>query len=206
MKFDYDVLDGSKLENITGIQYLGYPRTEAYSNKLKIDKALYRQHVRQNMINMDDPEVSEEIKNNVEFVLNLTDPESTKLDIRLTQNITRAKEQKALRDKIIAKEKEEGTYDSRIDTNVLILYLDNLSRAHFYRKLPETSAWLEQFHKEESDLQLNQFFRYHSVYYNTLWTNNAMYYGQVQDIDNSSVNVFDKYSKNGYITGFSKDA
>ena len=206
MGFDYGMLDGSELEGQTRIKHLGFPRTEDYPNSLKVDKAAYKEYVKAHMINLDDPNICPEVVANTEFTLDMTDKGNTKLDVKIKPNVTLAEKQKLLRRNLVSREKQQGTYDSRIDTNVLILYIDNLSRTHFFRKLPKTAKWFEQFMGDDSDHELNQFFRYHSVYYNTLWTNNALYYDETGDLTGDSTNVFDIYRDNGYITGFSKDA
>jgi len=205
MVYDFAILP-EEMQQRQNLTYLGYPRTEDYQNELKADKAKYKVYVKSHMVDMSDPNVSQETKDNVEFLLNFTNPLETKLHLNVKRNTTRAKEQEQLRKEIIDREKREGTYDSRIDKNVLILYFDNLSRAHFYRKMPRTAEWLGKFVSGDKDLNAYQYFRYHSVYYNTLWSNNALYYGEIKNLKSTSENAFDSYSNNGYITGFSKDA
>ena len=91
--------------------------------------------------------------------------------------------------------------------NVLILYFDNLSRAHFFRKLPKTAEWISKFvDNQQSQYSTFQYFRYHSAYYNTLYSNDGMYLGEVGPLNDTTQNVFDSYSQNGYITGFFKDS
>lgn len=91
--------------------------------------------------------------------------------------------------------------------NVLILYFDNLSRAHFFRKLPKTAEWISEFvDNQQSQYSTFQYFRYHSAYYNTLYSNDGMYLGEVGPLNDTTQNVFDSYSQNGYITGFFKDS
>jgi hypothetical protein len=191
-------------ENIT---LIGYPRTEQFDEYVKINQQAYRDEVRGSVIDMNDPNVPDEIKEKIEFVVDISNPQEHKLNVELKPNVERAKEQKKLREKIIEKEKHDGTYNSRIDKNVLILYIDNLSRAHFYRKMPKTAEWLGKYvDNESSEYKTYQYFRYHSAYYNTLYSNAAMYYGQTEHVDKTSSNFFDSYSKNGYITGFFKDS
>lgn len=196
-----------KIRDRDSIKKLGYPRVEDYPDELRVDKDGYRNYVREQVIDMDDPEIPQEVKDNIEFTVDISDPDFHKLEIELKPNMTRAEEQKALREEVIAKEKKDGSYEHRIDKNVLILYIDNLSRAHFYRKMPKTAEWLSQFvDNQDGDLNTYQFFRYHSVFYNTIFSNNALYYGEVEDVNDTSQNMFDAYSRNGYMTGFFKDS
>ena len=74
------------------------------------------------------------------------------------------------------------------------------------RNFPETKKTLEQYvDTNGSDIELFQHFRYHSVYLKTHKNNEAMYFGQIGTIHDTSQNVFDKFSENGYITGFYVD-
>lgn len=196
-----------KLQNKTDLRIVGYPRTENYPDHIRANKTLYRPYLREHIIDMEDETIPKEVRDNIEFTVNISDPEEHVLNIELKPNKTRAEEQKKLREEIINKEKEDGTYDSRIDKNVLVLYIDNLSRTHFYRKMPKTAEWLSQFvDNPESDFTTYQYFRYHSVYYNTVFSNNALYYGEIEHVKDTSQNVFDSYSRNGYITGHFKDS
>jgi hypothetical protein len=186
---------------------IGFPRTEEYLEKIKLNQTNYRLTVRDNFVDMDDPKVSQSTKDNIEFIVDITNPLNHTLSVKLKKNHTRAEEQKKLREKVIKKEKQDGTYKNRIDKNMLILYIDNLSRAHFFRKMPKTAEWLSRYvENESSDFKTYQYFRYHSVFYNTLYSNAGMYYGQIEHVNDTSKNVFDLYSKNGYITGFFKDS
>lgn len=195
------------LKDKDNVTHIGYPRVEDLDEYTKINQEAYRTKVRSNLIDMDDPNVPQEIKDKTEFVVDISDPEHHKLDMKLKPNLKRAEEQRKLRKEIIDNEKTNGTYESRVDKNMLIIYIDNLSRAHFFRKMPKTAEWLAQYvDNEESDYKTYQYFRYHSTYYNTLYSNAAMYYGQVEHVDNTTKNVFDSYAKNGYMTGFFKDS
>ena len=154
---------------------------------------------------MDDPEVPQDIKDSIEFTIDMSSPHKHQLNVNLKKNETRAREQQILRQKILAKDKLEGKTD-RIDKNVFILYIDNLSRANFKRRLPKVTEWLSQFvDNDQNSLELFQFFRYHSVFYNTHKNNNALWFGQVDLVKEMSSNVFDEFSKSGYVTGFIKD-
>ena len=93
MVFDYVMLNQTK-EVHKSYTYLGFPRTENYSNQLKANKVYYKTYVRENMIDFNDPNVPQEIKDSSEFVLDLTNPETTTLNLKVKPNATRAEEQK----------------------------------------------------------------------------------------------------------------
>ena len=98
-------------------------------------------------INMDDPEISQDTKDNTEFVLDVSDNSSHILYVELKKNKTRAEEAKKLRTKILEDDKVKGI-DERIDKDVLIFYIDNISRPNFHRKLKGLSKWLNQYADE----------------------------------------------------------
>ena len=195
------------IPNREKVKRAGFPRIEDYPEEIKLNKNEFRQYMREKIIDMDDPTISNDVKDRIEFVVDMTNPEEHKLEITLKPNATRAAEQKALRDEIIKSEQEAGTYDTRLDKNVLILYIDNISRAHFYRKMPLTVEWLNQYAgNKDSEYATYQYFKYHSVFYNTLFSNDALYFGAIKHVKDSSDNVFDSFSRNGYMTGFFKDS
>ena len=204
--FDKSILNDN-IKNREGLSLVGYPRTEWLPFDVLATQSLYRSTIRNQIIDMNDPNVSQDLKDNIEFTVDISNPQASILNLNLKPNITRAEEQRKLRNNIIKQEKADGTYNNRMDKNVLIIYLDNLSRAHFYRKMPKTAEFINQFvDNQDSDISAHQFFRYHSVFYNTLYSNDAMYYGQIGPLSETSTGVFDSYSNNGYITGFFKDA
>lgn len=186
---------------------IGYQRIEKLPNSITFNKYNLRGFLHGNMIDMDDPSVDASVKDNVEFIVDTSDSSHHKLEINVKRNETRSQEQKKVREEILAKEKADGTYQNRMDKNVLLLYIDNMSRANFMRRMPKTAQWLARFvDNQESDYTTYQYFRYHSVFYNTQYTTSALYFGEIEDVKDTSNNIFDSYSKNGYITGFFKDA
>ena len=220
--FNFNTLPEGLKERKSEIKRIGYPRVEDFATKIKVNQNTFRDHVYENYFDMDDPKVSEEIKNNTEFYIDVSNPNEHKIVFEFKPNKTRAEEQKKVYEESVRKEKEEGSYGQRIDKNMLILYIDNISRAHFYRKMPKTAEWLEKFMKdeeienEESDEEIEktkedeysifQFFRYHGVYFNTQFSNSALWYGSIHEVKNTSTNVFDSFQRHGYMTGFFKDS
>ena len=193
------------LKNKSDLKTLGFRRIEDYDNDSKIDNGNLKRRVRNDVVDMDDPEVPQDIKDSIEFTIDMSNLHKHQLNVNLKKNEARAREQQILRQKILAKDKLEGKTD-RIDKNVFILYIDNLSRANFKRRLPKVTEWLSQFvDNDQNSLELFQFFRYHSVYFKTHINNNALWYGQFQNVHEAQENVFDEFSRNGYVTGMFKD-
>ena len=91
---------------------------------------------------MDDPDVPQNVKDNIEFVLDVSNDNSHILHVDLKKNYTRSEEAKQLRSKILEEDKVNGNKE-RIDKDVLVFYIDNISRANFHRKLKKLSKWLD---------------------------------------------------------------
>lgn len=60
--------------------------------------------------------------------------------------------------------------------NVLFLFMDSVSRRHFFRRLPKSVKALEEMH-ESGHSELYQFFRFHSVGFHTGPNSRAFYTG-----------------------------
>lgn len=129
--FDTSIL-APPLQNKKGIKRLGYPRAENLDPAIATNQTLYRPWVQSNIIDMDDPNIPQTTKDNVEYIVDMSDPNDNKLNIEIKPDLLRAKEQQLLRDQIIKQEKADGIYADRLDKNVLILYIDNLSRSHLF--------------------------------------------------------------------------
>ena len=88
--------------------------------------------------------------------------------------------------------------------NVLVMFVDTLSRAHFFRKLPKTTSFLNQFSKYEKDFKkknmtIFQFFKYHSLRTFTDPNVKAAFYGVKSNGEGTHFVNF--YKRNGYIVG-----
>lgn len=118
-----------------------------------------------------------------------------KLIINVHKNETLIKE----REKSFKKNEGKSMYK-----NVLIIFFDTLSRAHFFRKFPKTIRFFNQLSKyetnpERKNMTIFQYFKYHAL--NTYTDPNliAAYYG-AKLFGNGT--HFGKYFKeNGYIIG-----
>ncbi|CAI2383360.1 unnamed protein product [Moneuplotes crassus] len=201
MKFDFNYLPEELQQR--DIKRIGFPRIEHESNfTTLLLQSYFREYVKSHLIDMDDPQIDQEIKNNIEFVIDVSDKHNHKLEFSLKPNSTRAEEQKELREQIIEREKADGTYKNRIDKNILILYIDNVSRAHFARKMPKTVEWIAQFvDNQESPYTTYQFPKFHSSYYATNPTWAGLFFGQDKAVDKGGMSIYNYYAKNGYITG-----
>lgn len=103
------VFDSSYLpDNLQGrdIKRIGFPRLEQYDMSLLLQQDKYRNEVRDNLIDMDDEDVPEKVKNNTEFVLDISGKKH-KLEITIKPNKTRAEEQKKVWEEVIKKKRRK---------------------------------------------------------------------------------------------------
>lgn len=95
------------------------------------------------------------------------------------------------------------------ELNVLVVFMDAVSRRHFFRKLPKTVQTLEKFtvssgteHVPDEQPVLHQFMRYHSVGLNTgpntraLWANIPP-----SDTQTGGFPIWEDFTEDGYATG-----
>jgi hypothetical protein len=191
-----------KLRERSGVKRIGYGRPEQYPNSSKCSEDGYMAQVHEDMIDMDDPTVDKKVKESVEVTVDVSRDDAHFIEIDVKRNETRVEELKEIRKQVIEEDKRTGNTD-RVDTNVIVLYIDDISRANFHRQLRELDWWLDQlsFGKHE-EYEIFEFFRFHTVSRTTLKANNAMFFGynDVKNID-STESVYRYYSENGFITG-----
>ena len=185
------------------IKRLGFPRVEDWDNIYRYDQGKFLTEIRNSMIDMDDQTIPQKVKDDIEFTIDMNDGEKHLIEVDVKRNETRVKELKKLRQTKLEESKANDT--DFIDSDVLIFYIDALSRPGLARSLPKFYKWLSQFVNGNPDTQAYQFFRYHSVKDNTYLNNHALYYGTMGDFENDTNNVFQFFSDNGFITGLIRD-
>lgn len=123
---------------------LGFPRTENWDYKSQAKRKEYNRLVRKGIINMDDPNIKDRIKKEIEVVVDYNKT-PVKLDIKLIKKIGLANERYKKYQRLKSSENfnPNGGF---LPKNVLLFYLDSLSRAEFKRKLPKFHSWMEQFY------------------------------------------------------------
>jgi hypothetical protein len=121
--------------------------------------------------------------------------------INLTYNETLSKERKL-------KEKNVTPYSE----NIMILYIDSVSRAYSMRQLKKTLSFFEQFmsfkggsHKNFPSEKFHsfQFFKYHCFRGYTTGNYPKMFYGR--DRGKNIVRITKYFKDNGYVTSYSND-
>ena len=117
-----------------------------------------------------------------------------KIKFNIKKNKTLIKEKKL----ILKKTKHNLLYK-----NILIVFIDTLSRAHFHRKFKKTTKFLNQFSNYKGNVGKNmtifQFFKYNSIYYYTDPNIKAAYYGA--KYNGKGIHFANYFKNNGYIIG-----
>jgi hypothetical protein len=165
--------------------------TACYKGNKSFIKEIYKKVILMDLYN----------KNKTKYYPNISKPEIEvifinkigKIIINIQKNKTLIKERKRL----INKRK-------LLYKNILILFFDTLSRAHFFRKLPKTVKFLNQFSKYQTNylkknMTIFQYFKYNSI--NTYTAPNliASYYGA--KINGSGTHFGNYFKNNGFIIG-----
>ncbi|KAF9571368.1 hypothetical protein EC968_000684 [Mortierella alpina] len=157
----------------------------------------------------------------VESIVAHCEPEVSKILIRVTR-------QEAVLDRVKAvakarREQEETTtameqelvdklHDDRTQParrpNVMVMFMDAVSRRQFYRKLAKTSAVVANLDKTaQGGPQLHEFFRYHAVGFNTDANSRAIYSNNSNPNGRDTPNppLWKDFYEAGYITARVED-
>ena len=186
---------------------LGYPLT----NKDPIcfvDYIKNKQHIKeyfyQNIVDMENKEILDKyFKYKIpEIKVNFANNSRGEMIINLHYNNSLSKERKK-------KEINSKPYSR----NIMVIYIDSVSRANSIRQLKKTLKFFEKFMSYKGDYNKKfpshnfhsfQFFKYHSFEYYTGGNYFKLYYGRTYGENN--VVLITKYLKeNGYITSYATD-
>ena len=109
--------------------------------------------------------------------------------------------------------KDMESKNSPYSNNIIIIYMDSVSRAHSMRQLNKTLSFFESFMTYEGGFNQKfpeekfhsfQFFKYHSFLERTAGNLPPMYYGNIKEAKNI-VRINKYFKENGYITSYSCD-
>ena len=89
--------------------------------------------------------------------------------------------------------------------NVLLIYIDGISRPNFFRKLKKTSSYLEQFTHYDTNPNTKNFTLFQFMKYNTLRSHTfpnlkPMFYG-IPVYETNGTNIVKYFKQNGFVTG-----
>ncbi len=88
-----------------------------------------------------------------------------------------------------------------IFNNIITIFIDTVSRAHFNRKFPKLKKWLEKYMKYNSEDFINyQFLKFHSLGIHTVNNLKPLIYGESL-LSPNGINILSYMKEKGYITG-----
>ena len=181
----------------------GYPLMNNDDLLLKSDSPKrIQQYFLNKLIDIENITQLNNIKNNKpDIMVDFSENPFGKLIIDIKFNLTLSKERKNL-------EKFNKPYSN----NIMILYLDSVSRSSSLRQLKKTLKFVDRFmpYKGNNNSKFPsenfhsfQFFKYHSHKFYTVGNYPIIYYGNLRDIKNIHINTYLK--ENGYITSYACD-
>ena len=184
---------GYPIINKENIYYLDYMETE---------RILYKYFLN-HLIDMDNKDLINNLslKYLPEIEIDFSNNTHGNMNINLNYN-------KKLSEKRKLKEKYVNSYSN----NLMVLYIDSVSRANSLRQLKKTLNFFEKFMSFKGGYNKNfpsenyhsfQFFKYHSFYFHTRGNYPILYYGNTRDKNNTLITKFLK--KNGFITCYCND-
>ena len=193
----------SNLKNISKLNRIGFPIT-INDEEIKGKPALYSRElynfVKNNLIDMDNENKLNKLKENQipEVLVDYSnDPFG---ELKITINF---KKQLSLERQNIYLKRKKHTND------ILFIYLDNLSRVHFYRQYKKTSKFIQQFLSYEGFSNQNnpsqkyhgfEFLKYHKFNGATLRNAIPMFSGVYYGKNNTMISIVRDLKDIGYIT------
>ena len=88
--------------------------------------------------------------------------------------------------------------------NILLIYIDSISRAHFKRKMKKTMEVLDKLLITTKKYSFYQFLKYQAFKYFTQININPMFYGKSM-FTNSGTNILKEFHESGYISAHSNN-
>ena len=180
----------------------GYPLT----NNDKVggldgkDKTILLNYTYENMLDMDN--ITHSIEEWPEHIVDFSKNENGEIIVNLTFNETLSQERKKLENNL-----------TPYSNNIMILYIDSVSRKNAMRQLKKTMKFFEMFMAYEGGHHKNfpnenyhsfQFFKYHSFRMFTPGNYPILFYGNKKESKN--LVLITKYLKeNGYVTNYCSD-
>ena len=197
----------SNLKDSIEIKKIGYPITIGKKEEIKGRPAMYSgtllEFVKNNLINLDianQTKLNEENKK-PEVYVDFSEDTYGKLKIEINYSEKLSKQRLSMN-----KNKEKN--------DILFIYLDNLSRVHFYRQFKKTAKFLKSFlsfkgfSSRDNTEQIYhgfEFMKYHNFKRATLHNAIPMFSGVYYKRKNEMISIVKKMKKEGYITGNVQD-
>ena len=195
------LISNSNLKNKTEVKRIGYPITIGNKEEINGEPILYSEtlyeFVRNNLVDMDDIEELAKLNEaqKPEVIVDFSNSSFGKIEININYKEKLSHERKLL---------------EKVDSNnVLFLFMDNLSRVHFYRQYKKTKDFLKQFltfkgysNKIDKEQKYHgfEFIKYQKFDGATLQNALPMFSGVYFDYNNIMINIVKDFKENGYIT------
>lgn len=177
----------------------GFPLTQQFSLKEQRNIADFNGKVLNALFDLD------KIENAYtphEVELTFDDKNVGEISMKIKRNINLVEEREKKRN-------VNDTKTTNLYKNVLIIYIDAISRNHFIRKMKETSKFIEKRlyapkKKETTKHSSFQFLKYNNINAFTQINVGPMFYGKPMN-SNSGFHVLQHFKDKGYITGQSSN-
>ena len=196
------------LTNNNNIKRIGYPITIGKDPEIVGKPAMYQdtllEFVKNNLIDMDNQEQLNKLEDyqHPEIIVDFNHDPYGQMKININYKENLAKKRKL-------NQKNETK-------NVLFIFMDNLSRNHFYRQYPKTSKFLEKFLSYEGFIPNNknishekyhgfEFLKYYKFQGATLGNVIPMFSGVYFDPKLNMVSIVKDFKNNGYVTANIQD-
>ena len=185
---------------------IGFPLLNKYPDLLlhfiELNNTMYS-YIKKNLVDMDNVQLVEKIykENKPELIVDYRNNPYGEIIIDLKFNKTLSEERKKLENKVIPYAK-----------NIIILYIDSVSRAYSMRQLKKTLKFIEQFMAYQGKYNENlktenfhsfQFFKYHSFQGYTIENYPKIFYGN--NAGSNIIRIIKYFKENGYVTNYSND-
>ena len=160
-----------------------------------------RNYIKKNLLDMDNKKLINKINNKPEIIVDYTNNPFGKIIINIKYNKTLSEERK---------KKEVNT--SPYSKNIILLFIDSVSRAYSIRQLKKTLKFFEKFMKYKGDFNKKyptinfhsfQFFKYHAFYGSTFNNYPKIFYGN--NAGKNIIKIIKYFKENGYVTSYSND-
>ena len=197
----------SNFSNTEKIKKIGYPITIGKEDEIKGRPAMYAkfllEFVKNNLINLDDEKQNYLLEENKkpEIYVDFSNNPFGELKIKINYSNKLSKKRFLLGKNISS-------------NNILFIFIDNVSRVHFYRQFKKTAKFLKNFMsfkgfstEENSDEIYHgfEFMKYHKFDGATLQNSIPMFSGVYFKNDNIMVSIVKQMKQLGYITGNVQD-
>ena len=173
----------------------GFPNTAAMNGIKDVVYKTFHKRVLNNFIDLDEMQK----KNFPEVILRFNDKNEGTVFINVKPKKSLIKQRR----KLYEKNKNKIKFD-----NVLIIYIDSISREQMFLSLPKTMKFIEKYYikneKKEKDFNTYQFLKYHNFAALTKVNAFPMFYGSSFN-GKKPKNFINFYKQFGFITGQTND-